>query len=376
MYEIKNNDRKTHQESVAPVANPEAWGSSTNEPITWGRTKARNHEEELKLWKESSSCVTDHDEEGDKRVNTSKPIPDNDAGVIPHRANIDPNSEKSAYAKEERDDEIEFTRIPIAGEDSEDYDDEDDIEEEEVELDELLPSIPPIAHAQLPPVPSDLTTHVNIDATADDIAYLIGHVDGVVQTTKFQPINEHSNRYTGLSEVEDKLTFTQNMQGMQKYDHKRKLTREEKRLDEEAERFNLLLFSDSQGEPPSLEQEESPGHRLREKTLRVKRKYTRLHASPITIPDTPDRTEEKAVKRPTRFPVPTMNKGTPNTNSPHSWTECCLTTTSVAEICFQKNGLRKQDRKFPPRKRSSPKLNSTLLTLDSTTNYSGLGDEP
>jgi hypothetical protein len=95
-----------------------------------------------------------------------------------HRTNNDPNNDKAAYAKEERDDDIEYTRIPFAEEDSEDYDedyDEDDeIEEEE---DEILQSNQPIKQTLLPYVPSDPTTYVNINITADDIAYLIGHVE-------------------------------------------------------------------------------------------------------------------------------------------------------------------------------------------------------
>jgi hypothetical protein len=54
MYDVKNNERNTHHDSVNQVANSEAWGSSTSEPITWGQTKARNHEEKVKLWNESS----------------------------------------------------------------------------------------------------------------------------------------------------------------------------------------------------------------------------------------------------------------------------------------------------------------------------------
>ncbi len=95
--------------------------------------------------------------------------------------------------------------------------------------------------------------------TAEDIAYMIGHTDGVVKSKEFTPFREHRNRYAGLGEVEDTVVFTQNMQGMQKYTHTRKLTIEEKRLDEEAKRFNLLLFSEGGDEPPSLAQEESQG---------------------------------------------------------------------------------------------------------------------
>jgi hypothetical protein len=151
------------------------WGSSTNEPITWGHTIGRNHEEELTLWNESSSCVTDHDEEGDKGVKNGKPEIQKDK-VINHLVNNDQTTSKTAYAKEECDDEIEYTRISIAGEGTEDYDEDDEIEEED---DELLSILQPTQHEDLPLVEPYQPTYFNTTTgvTADDIAYLIGHVD-------------------------------------------------------------------------------------------------------------------------------------------------------------------------------------------------------
>ncbi len=61
--------------------------------------------------------------------------------------------------------------------------------------------IQPIENTLLPHVTSDPTTYVNIDITADDIAYLIDHIDGVVQTNEVKPIQELNNRYARLGEV-------------------------------------------------------------------------------------------------------------------------------------------------------------------------------
>ena len=118
----------------------------------------------------------------------------------------------------ERDDEIEFTRIPIAGEDSDDYEDDDEIEEEE---DEALTLLQPNNNEDQPLVETYPATYFNATTvvtleeppvlTADDIAYMIGHVDGVVKSNEFTPLREHRNRYARLGEVEDKKTFTQNM---------------------------------------------------------------------------------------------------------------------------------------------------------------------
>ena len=183
MYEMKERRMEPHQE--AQVDAPQASGSTSSAQITWGQTRPRNHEEELKQWNESSSCVTDGDAEGDKGDTTIQPIPPKDAGVITYSA----NNTKAAYAKEEREDEIEFTRIPIAGEDSEDYEDDDEIAEEEDEALILLQQThsgdEPLVETS-PATSYNATTVVTIDEppalTAEDIAYMIGHVDGVVKS--------------------------------------------------------------------------------------------------------------------------------------------------------------------------------------------------
>jgi hypothetical protein len=284
MNEMKAKIRKPHHDPDAQVDDHHDWGSLSNEPITWGQTIARDHEEKLKLWNESSSCVTDNEEVSEKGVNNGEPHVKTPDDVSNHLVSSGPTTSKTAYAKEEHDDELEYIRIPIAGEDSEDYEDDDETEEVE---DEALPLLQPTQHEDV-----NTTTGV-ID---DDIAYLIGHVDGVVQVQELTPLREHRNRYADLGEVVDKLTFTQNMQGMQRYKHKRKITREEKRLDEEAEHFHPLLFSDAHGEPPSQQQTESQGSRIRAKAQQDKRKYQRLNASPITIPGTPDGKEARIAK--------------------------------------------------------------------------------
>ena len=102
VYEL---NQKINLKNTNKLDSPGDWGSSTSKPITWEQTKARNHEDELKLWNESSSYVTDNDEEGNNRVNTTKTTPRDGAGTSPHRTNDGPNSNKAAYAKEERDDE-------------------------------------------------------------------------------------------------------------------------------------------------------------------------------------------------------------------------------------------------------------------------------
>jgi hypothetical protein len=172
--------------------------------------------------------------------------------------------EPQRHACEERDDEVEFTRIPIAGEDSEDYmsDNDSDSNNDEtptvftqnmtriimtteatgshMDEDTTLPIVEPLlpnTYMQAltgfttPPqtIEDPIASALN-DLTGDDIAFLIGHTDGVVETHELSPILPHKNIYNDLPEVCDKINFTQNMQGMFKGDHKRKLTKEEKRM--------------------------------------------------------------------------------------------------------------------------------------------------
>jgi hypothetical protein len=180
---------------------------------------------------------------------------------------LDPHpvqDELQRHALEERDDEVEFTRIPIAGEDNEDYmsDNESDSNNDEaipvftqnmtriilqpeatgpnMDEDTTIPIVEPLlpnpymqvptGFATPPPTVADpIALDFNI-LTGDDIAFLIGRADGVVATHELTPNLTHKNIYTTLPEVCDKINFTQNKQGMIKGDHKRKLTEEEKRM--------------------------------------------------------------------------------------------------------------------------------------------------
>ena len=72
---------------------------------------------------------------------------------------------------------------------------------------------------------------------------------------------------------------------MQRIEHKRKISKEERRLDEEAQDFELLLFSDTTIFPPSPPSSPIPDNKQRCQTKRPKN--TRLRHSPITIPGTP-----------------------------------------------------------------------------------------
>jgi hypothetical protein len=133
--------------------------------------------------------------------------------------------------------------------------------------------------------------------TGDDIAFLIGQADGVVATHELTPILTHKNIYTTLPEVCDKNNFTQNMQGMVKGDHKRKLTKEEKRMTRQT---NFSDLADNAVPPPT--------HDERPQTLRKQKKsetkYQRLNTSPITIPGTSDTRPQPPPRKSRRFPVP------------------------------------------------------------------------
>jgi hypothetical protein len=96
MHEMQGRTMEPDHDHDEQVDAHQDWERSSNEPITWGQIKARDHEEELRQWNESSSCTTDYDEEGDKGVNTTKPIPETNAGFITH----DKNNAKAAYARE------------------------------------------------------------------------------------------------------------------------------------------------------------------------------------------------------------------------------------------------------------------------------------
>jgi hypothetical protein len=129
--------------------------------------------------------------------------------------------QKKGYAREERDDEVEFTRIPIAGENSEDYHTDYDTDSDgdethnvftqnmnKIKLNEdsnatrtndnddhaILPIVEPLstytysqALTGIFTTTDETSTHIEKALTADDIAFLIGHADGVVQTRRPNP---------------------------------------------------------------------------------------------------------------------------------------------------------------------------------------------
>jgi hypothetical protein len=72
---------------------------------------------------------------------------------------------------------------------------------------------------------------------------------------------------------------------MRRIDHKRKISKHERRLDNESQDFELLLFSDTTVFSPSTPPTPAPTNSPPRKTKRQKNK--RLHHSPITIPGTP-----------------------------------------------------------------------------------------
>jgi hypothetical protein len=49
----------------------------------------------------------------------------------------------------------------------------------------------------------------------EELAFLIGHKDGIIKDNEITPIKHHSNKFDSLADVNDKVSFTQNMQGMQ-----------------------------------------------------------------------------------------------------------------------------------------------------------------
>ncbi len=143
-------------------------------------------------------------------------------------------------------DEHEFTRIPIAGEDSDDYNtsEDDEVEEEEDEAN-LVMTLPLVEPLQAPAT-HDVTSPTFDDEFefSDEIAFLIGHKDGIVRGHQLTPIPINNHKFEDLPTIDDKILFSNNLQAMQRNEHKRKISKQERRLDKEAQEFELLLFSD------------------------------------------------------------------------------------------------------------------------------------
>ena len=149
MAEIKNHAAKTFNPFDFPRCFPSNfprtgdWESSSVEPITWGKPVKTNHEEDLQRWNDLPKDRQVNEEEQPTNTHTQASISntaDNTATSDSEEYKKDPwyyNSdetathqrvETSSIAHEGRDDEQEFTRTPIAGEDSEDYNSSNDYE--------------------------------------------------------------------------------------------------------------------------------------------------------------------------------------------------------------------------------------------------------
>ncbi len=335
--------------------------SSSSGPTTWGNSRARNHAEELKQWQETPTQdnIKDHAQYNTSAQNEDSPYDRTPASTFlrfysnepaylnpnasPLNATTDTGSSTHTSkrptrdAREEREDEQEFHRIPIAGEDSEDYqreywetdsndshDHDPNSQEESKDNEETsvfttnmyrivslpttpLPIVEPLPYSyehELTGVPmtASMTPFNTTAFTSDDIAYLIGDVDGIVQSHQLTPIPTHVNSFHELNEVNDKVHFTQNMHGMMRGEHKRKLTKSAKQMDRSTNDFNLLLFSSLSVHEVTREVP------LQDRTSRAKKqsasKYRRLNTSPITVPGTPDSDTTLTQRHPKRFPSP------------------------------------------------------------------------
>ena len=236
------------------------WESSSVEPITWGKRVQPNHEEDLKRRNDIPKDKQANEEEIQPTPHTNdarSEAEDNTQTDAREKYKEDPryhnNSNKatnqrvesSSVAHEGRDDEQEFPRIPIAGEDSEDYNSSNDSDNDDKDtkiiyknnmtrIQDPLPTLPVVEPLPLAPTVEPLTYSPDdyLDdvprspLTAEDIAYLIGHTDGTVQSHQSTSIPTHVNTFQLLHEVNDKQFLTQNMQGMTRGYYTRKLTKE------------------------------------------------------------------------------------------------------------------------------------------------------
>jgi hypothetical protein len=129
MYELTQK-QNTHQSSANTGEAPGDWGSSSVEPIAWGRTVPVNQEENLKQWNNIPTITglqTDakhlHPVPENKNQESSSNTENDEYKEDPYY--YDPSlthlrADSKKLAREDRDDEQEFNRIPIAGEDSDD----------------------------------------------------------------------------------------------------------------------------------------------------------------------------------------------------------------------------------------------------------------
>ncbi len=119
----------------------------------------------------------------------------------------------------------------------------------------------------------------------DALAFLIGHKDGIVRGHQLTPIPINTNKFEALPTIDDKAFFSNNMQGLQRMEHKREISKQERKLDQEAQNFELLLFSDTAIFPPSTPS--TPVHETSPPRKTQRQKHRRLNHLPITIPGTP-----------------------------------------------------------------------------------------
>jgi hypothetical protein len=92
------------------------------------------------------------------------------------------------------------------------------------------------------------------------------------------------------------------MLGMQRMNHKRKLSKHERRLDQEARNFELILLSDKTIFPPSSPTPAVPDDRTPQRTNKCQ-KNKRLNHSPVIIPGTPDKPTNQVPTIPTVTPT-------------------------------------------------------------------------
>jgi hypothetical protein len=138
LEELKGDNEtkhKNHQLTVVTqfpqdqLQDPDIWGSSSSavEP-TWGKTKHDNSDEALRQWEEIPTRIPDQPTRERTCQTCGDIMSETKATASPHCKTCQvldehtvPPEPRRRHVCEERDDEVEFTRIPIAGEDSEDF---------------------------------------------------------------------------------------------------------------------------------------------------------------------------------------------------------------------------------------------------------------
>jgi hypothetical protein len=148
---------------------------------------------------------------------------------------------------------------------------------------------------------------------ADDIAFLIGHADGIVQTHQLTPIPTHVNPFHGLSEVNDKVNFTQICTAWLKENTKGNSPKQRSFWTNQHKILTSFFFSSDsvQDEPQKVPLQVTPTAQTESAT-----KYRRLSTSPITVPGPPAYSNSAEPKRPKRFPHPNYDHRNTNYKQP------------------------------------------------------------